>query len=367
VKILSVIGSLGHGGAETVLVDLVRGLARHEHCVLHFSAANGIVAHAPYVDLLRRRARACLDADWRCLGRAADVQAVLGGFRPDVVLFHWWGEDPWRPWIHECTTDPARERPTFVVVMHHVGGRPDACYDRHVIVSEIQRPWTAGRPDGTIHLIPNGVDPRRFSSARRASGGGTMVVGRVSSLRPGKIPADWIRTAAGYRLPRTRFVIAGEGALRATLAADVRALAADRFFALPGYVSRDDVPSLLLTFDVFCHVTSTAVECHPLGLLEALAAGLPIVAERRGGVPEIVRHGVNGLLADTRDEIGTHLHALRRDPALRARLALGARGSAERFALSRQLAAYEKRLADLERARRAARAARRRRRPRVAA
>ena len=349
-KILSVIESLGHGGAETVLVDLVQGLTRHDHAVLHFSAANGIAADRRFVQTLERSAVPCVDAHWRSVESAAGVRAALGRFVPDVVLLHWWGGEPWSSWIDGCRADASR--PTFVLVMHHDGPRPRCCYDHHVLVAERQRPHVADRPAGAVRVIPNGIDLGRFGGRRRASAAGTMVVGRVSSLRPGKIPEDWIRTAVAYGLPRTRFVIAGDGSVRPKLVGDVRTLGLERRFALPGYVPRRDVPALLETFDVFCYVTSTAVECHPLALLEALAAGVPVVAESRGGIPEIVRHGVNGLLARSVDEVGAHLHALRRDPALRWRLGAGARLSADRFAGPRQLAAYEALLADIAGSRR---------------
>ena len=51
-KILSVIESLAHGGAETVLVDLVLGLSEHTHQVVHFSSANGIPVHTPFIEAL---------------------------------------------------------------------------------------------------------------------------------------------------------------------------------------------------------------------------------------------------------------------------------------------------------------------------
>ena len=68
---------------------------------------------------------------------------------------------------------------------------------------------------------------------------------------------------------------------------------------------------------------------------------MPIVAEARGGVPEIVSHGVNGLLGRSADEVGDLLRAVVADEELRATLARGARGSASRFSLATQLAAYE--------------------------
>lgn len=348
-RILSVIGSLAHGGAETVLVELVRGLGGHEHRVLHFSAINDIVADRGLVDALASSGVTCLDADWRCLASMTTVQTVLGDFTPDVVLFHWWGQDPWRPWVDESRGRSATgRRPHFVAVLHHADLRPAPIYDHYALVSDSQRAQVAEVPAARIRVIPNGVDPARFNPVRSRTDG-TMRVGRISSLRPGKIPGDWVRTAAGYELPDARFVIAGEGAMRPALLADVQALGLERQFTLPGHVPRPDVPRLLQGFDVFCYVTSTAVESCPLALLEALAAGVPIVAEARGGIPEIVRPGVNGLLAGSADEVGEHLHTLGRDPALRRRLAAGARRSAEAFTLARQLAAYERLLEEIER------------------
>jgi glycosyltransferase involved in cell wall biosynthesis len=208
-----------------------------------------------------------------------------------------------------------------------------------------------------ILSIPNGIDLARFAPADRPLGdaganGREMVVGRLSNLRPVKIPSDWVRTLASFTLPATRFVIAGDGPVRETLEADARKFAPGRF-AFPGYVARAGVPGMLRNFDVFCYATAEAEECHPLALLESLAAGVPIVAEARGGIPSIVRHEKNGLLASSTREIGDHLHRLRVEPALRARLAAGARRDARRFSIEVQLARYRALLAELECERRA--------------
>ncbi len=106
--------------------------------------------------------------------------------------------------------------------------------------------------------------------------------------------------------------------------------------SFPGYIARDAVPALPETFDAFCYVTSSALECCPLAIIEAMAARtLPIVAEGRGGIPEIVVDGENGLLANSMEQIGNHLRRLRDDGALRERLARGARATAERYSLAR--------------------------------
>jgi glycosyltransferase involved in cell wall biosynthesis len=349
-KILSVIESFAHGGAETVLVDLALGLSDHTHCVLHFSRANSVAAHAPFERSLRSAGIRCIDAHWSCLTDGARRRETLGDFSPDVVLFHWWGRDPWLPWVQNPIGDARAARPAFVCVLHHAGLRPAPGYDRYVLVAPNQVPSVSHLPAERLLNIPNGVDLTRFAAdhgARRpATDDQTMVVGRLSTLRAVKIPSDWVRTLASFGVPNTRFVIAGDGPMRATLMADAEALGPGSF-EFPGYVTRDDVPATLRSFDVFCYATAEAEECHPLALLESLAAGVPIVAEARAGIPAIVRHGHSGLLASSVEEIGLHLHRLRADASLRRSLAAGALSDAAAFSLDVQLARYRSLLAEL--------------------
>jgi glycosyltransferase involved in cell wall biosynthesis len=232
--------------------------------------------------------------------------------------------------------------------MHHNLIAAKAGYDRYVLVSRSQLQQVAHIPPDRVQVIPNGIDLERFSikADRRDR---PFVVGRLSELRDGKIPAGWIRTLASYRLENTRFVIAGDGALLPNLRKSAFDLKLDGQISFPGYIPRREVPSLLETFDTFCYVTSSAVECCPLAILEAMAAGVPVVAEARGGIPEIVVSGENGLLARSLDEIGDHLRRLRDDPALREHLGRGARATAEKFSVRKQIVAYRDLLAGLQR------------------
>jgi glycosyltransferase involved in cell wall biosynthesis len=353
VRILSVIEAFCHGGAQTVLVDIVLSLPEHEHRVLHFSRANGIEAETTLVEALGSAGIDCIDAHWDSLRNEELRSQILDGFRPDEVLFHWWGKDPWMPWV----IAPRRDAPAFICVMHHGEIAAKAAYDRYVLVSRSQLPQVDHIPPNQVQVIPNGVDLDRFpvQGDRRSQGpdvrNGPFVVGRLSELRAGKIPAEWVRTLASFRLDDTRFVIAGDGTLLRTLHQAAIELKLEGQFSFPGYIPRREVPSLLETFDVFCYATSSAVECCPLAILEAMAAGVPVVAEARGGIPEIVVNGENGLLARSIEEIREHLRTLRDDPALRERLGRGARATAERFSLDRQIAAYRDLLGKLERER----------------
>lgn len=83
---------------------------------------------------------------------------------------------------------------------------------------------------------------------------------------------------------------------------------------------RDDMPKLLSGSDIFC--LPTVNEAFGFVFIEAMSSGLPVVACRSGGVPEIVRHGVDGFLAsvDDVDEVASYLRRLVDDRALRQRM-----------------------------------------------
>jgi len=351
VKILSVIEAFCHGGAQTVLLDVVLSLPKHQHRVVHFSSANAIAAETTFVDALRSHDIDCIDTHWDSIRDEELRSQILDGFHPDVVLFHWWGKDPWMPWV--VSRQPGS--PIFICVMHHNVIAAKSGYDRYVLVSRSQRQQVDHIQPRRVHVIPNGIDLDRFpiGTDRRSPAFDAhdrpFVVGRLSELREGKIPDGWTHTLASYRLENTRFVIAGDGALLPILRKSAIDLKLDDQISFPGYIPRREVPSLLETFDAFCYVTSSAVECCPLAILEAMAAGVPVVAEARGGIPEIVVSGENGLLARSLDEIGDHLRRLREDPALCEELGRGARATAERFCLKKQIAAYRDLLADLQR------------------
>jgi glycosyltransferase involved in cell wall biosynthesis len=95
--------------------------------------------------------------------------------------------------------------------------------------------------------------------------------------------------------------------------------------------SRDDVPRLLTGLDIFA--LSSRQEGLPLALMEAMATGLPCLATSVGGIPEIVRDGVEGLLVPAGDPqaLSSALRRLVADPGLRNRLGSAARERSRSF------------------------------------
>lgn len=347
-KILSVVESLDHGGAQTVLVDLVLGLSEHEHRVVHFSSANRIEPNPHFLSEMRLHGIECHDIHWEELSDPVGRKTGLREFRPNVVLFHWWGNDPLQEWITSQLNSRVSYKPSFVCVLHRHGVRAPYHYDRYVLVSRTQFDQVGHIEFRRVAYIPNGVNLNRFRGSRRKSSNDELVIGRLSTLREDKIEAEWPRRLASFEVPKARYVIAGHGELLLRLRDSALSTRIEDKFSFPGYVPRMSVPQVLQQFDVFCYSTSTAVECHPLALLEALASGMPIVAQARGGITEIVQHGVNGLLARSTAEIGEALRRIQRDSELRAQLVAGALKSARRFSLDRQLDRYRDLLFSLE-------------------
>ncbi len=188
-----------------------------------------------------------------------------------------------------------------------------------------------------VHVLLNAVDTAAY--ATRAAGGlrradvglpeVVPVVGTVGRLSPEKDHATLLTAFKTVREAGSpaHLVIVGGGPLAATLTTQVGALALGHCVHLLGF--RTDVSELLPLFDIY--VLPSRMEGVSLTLLEAMSAGLPVVATRVGGNPEVVVDGDTGVLvepADSRtlaDAIGA---LLANEPR---RLSMGARGRARAF------------------------------------
>ncbi len=122
-----------------------------------------------------------------------------------------------------------------------------------------------------------------------------------------------------------RFLIYGDGPLRGTLEAQIRSLGLTDAVCLPGRFGREQLPSILGAADVF--VLPSITEGFPVTVIEAMHFGLPIVATRVGGIPELVRDGVSAILCapGNPEELAEALLALIGDPSMRRELGAAAR------------------------------------------
>ena len=182
------------------------------------------------------------------------------------------------------------------------------------------------------HVIPLGLDLSRFqgpqpkpAEARRVLGlpPDGPLVGIVGRLVPVKDHETFLRAAASVaaRNPEAHFVVVGDGPLRPALEAAGATLLRDRVHFL-GWVR--ELPELYAALDVV--VLTSRNEGTPVALIEAGAAGKPVVATRAGGVRDVVHDGDNGLLASPGDGAGVAgaIETILQAPALAK--ALGRRG-----------------------------------------
>ncbi len=216
---------------------------------------------------------------------------------------------------------------------------------RRGIEEHLQR--GVGRPEqweaifSGIDLSPYTQAVERRASTREALGidADEFVIGAVGRLEPVKGFAYFVeaaRATAGS-VPESRFILVGDG----SLADSLRAQAADlgdrfRFLGL-----RHDVPDLMAAFDL-CVVPSLN-EGMGRVVLEAGAAGVPVVASRVGGIPEIVRDGDTGILVPPQRsgaivEAALRLHG---DPALRLRMSEAARSLTAAYGLEQMVRRIE--------------------------
>jgi len=183
------------------------------------------------------------------------------------------------------------------------------CTDRIFTVSEALRKELLAREHldaKRVVTVYNGIDVKRFQqggdrlAVLRSLGMPPLgqVVGTIARLAPQKGVAYFIEAAAMLvKDYQVNFVIIGDGPLRRRLEAEAaeRGLGQRVFFA----GERRDIPEILSALDLF--VLPSVTEGFPLTLLEAMAAGKPVVATTAGGIPEAVVDQRTGLLVPPRD------------------------------------------------------------------
>jgi L-malate glycosyltransferase len=216
-----------------------------------------------------------------------------------------------------------------------------SCIARILCVSEEIRTVTAPaiRNKGLIKVIRSGVDIERYQDVdgravlRRELGldPTTHLVGNLSALADHKDYPTWLKAAACLKKarPDVHFIIAGTGPEEQRISKLVHKLGLQDCVHLLGF--RTDVPEVMTALDVF--MISSKTEGLGTIVIEALAAGIPIVATRAGGIPELIVDGECGLLVDTGDSDALCAAVCRifDEPGLAGRLRAAGRERARRF------------------------------------
>ena len=308
--------SMGMGGADKQLLSAARELRSRGHKVVIVSLTPlgpmGLEARSigiPTESLEMKRGF----ADPRGLLR---LVRLVRAWKPDVLHSHMVHANLMARALRLFVSTPAT-----ISTIHNIyeGGRlrmaayrmTNGLVDQMTIVSQAaaDRFVTEGIvPRTLLRVIPNGVDTDQFQNApagarqslRRALGLDHefvwLAVGRF------EIAKDYPNMLGGFtrvheRFPRAVLLLVGRGSLQGEAEAVTRALGLDGAVRFLGV--RQDVPELMRTADAY--VMSSAWEGMPMVLLEAAAAGLPIVSTVVGGNDEVVRDQESGLLVPPRD------------------------------------------------------------------
>ena len=208
---------------------------------------------------------------------------------------------------------------------------------------------TVGVSPTEIRIIRNGVDTRRFASvdrdqARRALGlaPSDLAIGAVGRFQPVKDHANLLLASSALAREGHQHLVllAGVGPLRKSLKDLALRLGIAERVRFLGH--RPDVESVLAALDIFALPSKS--EGLSNTLLEAMAAGVPVVATHVGGADELVQHGATGLLvpAQQPDALASALSQLIMDPEKRRHMGyLGQQRAHQEFSLERMIRSYE--------------------------
>jgi glycosyltransferase involved in cell wall biosynthesis len=199
--------------------------------------------------------------------------------------------------------------------------------DRLIALTRDTEEFLAGRVPGRVRYLPNFVDLEGFPRVERTASGGLVEILYVGWIIEAKGIRELLQAMQG--VPRARLTLVGpsDPDFLASLAPALAALG-ERVRVLP-QLPRAELLPLYREAEIF--TLPTWREGFPNVVLEAMRAGLPIVATPIGAIPDAVRHGEEALLVPPRDRdaLARALAALVDDPALRAAMGRRARARVE--------------------------------------
>ena len=298
------------GGVQTHVRELAESLLARDHAVtviapVRDGAAQPWVSPVGHpVDIPYNASNAPIDPrPWS----TARIRELLRRFEPDVVHAH----EPLTPSTSMWATLGA---PVPVVATFHSGASRSRLYDVtapvlrriarrisiRVAVSEAAAAFAGSRIGGAFEIVPNGVDVSRFADAAPADlGAGTklLFVGRLDERKGFPTAVEAFATLAAER-PDLRLVVAGDGSDRTALDRLVPSVRSR--VTMLGPVPNTDLPPFHAACDLYLG-PSVGGESFGVVLVEAMAAGLPVVASDIAGYREVIRGGIDGLLVPPND------------------------------------------------------------------
>ncbi|MFA4948779.1 MAG: glycosyltransferase [Candidatus Krumholzibacteriia bacterium] len=308
IKVAHVLRSLDFGGAEKLVLDLARFQRQRQDVESSLVCCAGL---GPLEDTARSYALPYVSVGGRGIPHVSVLARLIAVFRrerPDIVHTHNFFSH-----VHGAVA----ARMTGIPVIHTKHGRAVSSLawspalrrrlyrlaDKIVVVSnetgEIFR-RRSGVEAGRIVVIRNGIDFNRYNGPGRKevlgafgiAGSAARVFGSVSRLNPVKDHATMIRAFGEVvrDFADCALLIVGDGPERGAIERLVRELQLESRVILVGFTN--DIPKYLAAMDAF--LQPSREEGLSLTILEAAAAGVPVIATPVGGTPEIISNGETG-------------------------------------------------------------------------
>jgi glycosyltransferase involved in cell wall biosynthesis len=328
--LVSLAGRLG-GGPGEALADAVRALRQWPQLVVCY----------PPRTVEEQQLLATLEsagAEVRLVESAGTFRRVLEQIRPACVIVHWAA-----PGLFSRRFRIADER---WIALGHLPLPMPAGYDAYVVGSAFHDRLQGHLPPGRKVRIPRGVDLRRFRCATRRPDS-SVTIAMLGRLEPGKFPRRLLAYLPALKDIGARLIIAGSGSRRFEIEPDIARHGLADIVRFVGPLPGDQVPGFLADADIGLHLTEVHEDIGCLAVQEMLAAGLPVVGEPKGCLPELVTTGRNGFLETREREIAGRLADLVASPALRHRMGAASRQAARRYDIGVSRAALRNLVSDL--------------------
>ena len=327
--------SCGWGGQEIRVLEEAAGMLARGHRVTLLCPGEARI----YAEAARRGVpAAALPIARKGLSGLRAMRAWLATARCDVLNSHS-STDSWLAALALLGMSP---RPALVRTRHISAAIPDNFATRWMYQSATRHIVTTGERlreqlirdnryrSETIVSVPTGIDLARYAQADRVQAKTRLglnpaqtCIGIVATLRSWKGHRYLVEAFAGLKQTNSHLLIVGDGPGRDNLKLQVAALGLEKRMLMPG--NQADVVPWLQALDVFA-LPSYANEGVPQALMQAMAAGVPVISTPVGSIDELVLHEETGLMVPPQDAAALRaaIERLLAEPVLAARLAQAA-------------------------------------------
>lgn len=314
-KILIVIPTLEQGGGQKFVMDLANGINKSKFKVrvlVYYKRSDSIFdrfAEQNGIDVVYLNKKPGIS-----LSFIKDVKREVERFAPDVIHSHL------NSMLYLLTSYKRKQIKLHTV---HTMAEKEAKGLRklaniiacklfgvtmvgicNTVADSISRAYKIKR--NKVPVVYNGVDCARYDIPKIESDTIRLIsVGTIYSVKNFSFLVDAFAKIC-KEIHNAHLTLVGDGALRQELEAQIKSLDLEDKVTITGVVS--DVENYLANADIY--VASSKFEGLPLSMLEAMSAGLPIISTNVGGVPDIIKDGINGLLVASGDFDG-YVEALR--------------------------------------------------------